>query len=81
MGCAQETLEYILDYLHREYVNPNFLEEFVGAKTENIKFKIQKKLDDAGCTPKCASHKSFGFQTLELTSCGKCEIVDDVNDV
>ena len=40
MGCAQETLEYILDYLHREYVNPNFLEEFVGARTENLKFKI-----------------------------------------
>jgi hypothetical protein len=29
MGCAQETLEYILDYLHREFVNPNYLEEFV----------------------------------------------------
>ena len=40
MGCAQETLEYILDYLHRENVNPNFLEEFVGARTENLKFKI-----------------------------------------
>ena len=21
MGCAQETFEYILDYLHREFVN------------------------------------------------------------
>jgi len=29
MGCAQETFEYILDYLHREYVNPNYLEDFV----------------------------------------------------
>ena len=42
---------------------------------------MQKKLDDFGCTPKCASHKSFGFQTMELTECSKCEHVDDVNDV
>ena len=27
------------------------------------------------------SHKSFGFQTMELTECSKCEHVDDVNDV
>ena len=37
MGCAQETLEYILDYLHREFVNPNYLEEFVKAN-KNTKF-------------------------------------------
>ncbi len=37
MGCAQETLEYILDYLHREFVNPNYLEEFVSAN-KNTKF-------------------------------------------
>jgi hypothetical protein len=40
MGCAQETLETILDYVHREYVNPNFLAEYVGAKTEALKFKL-----------------------------------------
>lgn len=69
MGCAQETLESILDYLHREYVNPNFLENYLNAKSDSQKFKIQKSLDDAGCTPKCASHTSFGFQTMELTAC------------
>lgn len=80
MGCAQETLEYILDYLHREFVNPNYLEEFVQANT-NSKFKLAKKLDDSGCTPKCASHSTFGLQTTELTSCSKCKSVDEVNDV
>jgi hypothetical protein len=80
MGCAQETLEYILDYLHREFVNPNYLEEFVQANA-NTKFQLAKKLDDSGCTPKCASHQTFGLQTMELTSCQKCHSVDEVNDV
>lgn len=29
MGCAQETLVAILDYLHREFVCPNFLESYL----------------------------------------------------
>ena len=28
MGCAQETLETILEYIHRESVCPNYLEEY-----------------------------------------------------
>ena len=80
MGCAQETFEYILDYLHREFVNPNYLEEFVKAN-KNTKFQLAKTLDDSGCTPKCASHSTFGLQTMELTSCQNCQVVDEVNDV
>ena len=28
MGCAQETLTDILAYIHREYMHPNYLEEY-----------------------------------------------------
>ena len=28
MGCAQETLTDILAYIHREYLHPNYLEEY-----------------------------------------------------
>lgn len=34
-----------------------------------------------GCTPKCASHLTFGLQTMDLTSCEKCGFVDDVNEM
>lgn len=78
MGCAQETLETVLEYIHRESVQPNYLEEYCRAED---KFSYANKLDDTGCTPTCASHKSFGFQTMELTSCHECGTVDDVNDV
>lgn len=81
MGCALETLEIILDYLHREHVKPNYLADYVGAKTGRQKFIIQNNLDDTGCTPECASHKAFGFQTLELTSCSQCLNADEVNDI
>ena len=78
MGCAQETLETILEYIHRESVCPNYLEAYCKAED---KFTFANKLDDAGCTPTCASHKSFGFQSMELTSCDKCKSVDEVYDV
>ena len=29
MGCAQETLDSILGYLHREFLHQNYLEEYV----------------------------------------------------
>lgn len=37
MGCAQETLEMILGYLHREYVCPNYLEGWVSSN-KDVKF-------------------------------------------
>ncbi len=38
MGCAQETLTDILAYIHREYLHPNYLEEYfmiTGIETED----------------------------------------------
>ena len=80
MGCAQETFEAILGFLHREYVDPNYLETYVEANDDK-KFALDNKLDDMGCTPKCASHLTFGVQTIDLTSCAQCDTVDDVADV
>lgn len=45
------------------------------------KFELDNKLDDMGCTPKCASHQTFGLVTMDLTSCEKCNFVDDINEV
>jgi hypothetical protein len=41
MGCAQETLEDILNYLHREYLSPNYLEEYL-IMNDDDKFNIDK---------------------------------------
>ena len=79
MGCAQETFEAILGFLHREYVDPNYLETYVEANDDR-RFAMDNRLDDMGCTPKCASHLTFGIQTIDLTSCQQCNIVDDVAD-
>ena len=70
----------ILGYLHREYIDPNFLDKFVPAN-KDTKFEISNKLDDMGCTPKCAAHLVFGLQTIDVTSCNQCEFVDEVNNV
>ena len=34
MGCAQETFEAILGFLHREHVDPNYLEKYVEANND-----------------------------------------------
>ena len=34
-----------------------------------------------GCQPKCAGHKTFALEMCDLTSCEKCNRVDDVNDI
>lgn len=39
MGCAQETFDLILGYLHREYIYPNYLEEHIEGDRDQ-KFKI-----------------------------------------
>ena len=79
MGCAQETFEAILGFLHREHVDPNYLEKYVEANND-AQFAMDNRLDDMGCTPKCASHATFGIQTIDLTSCIQCNIVDDIAD-
>jgi hypothetical protein len=60
MGCAQETLDMILKYLHREVIDPNYLEQWMASSKES-KFQISNRLDDMGCTPKCAAHLAFGI--------------------
>jgi hypothetical protein len=83
MGCAQETLIDILAYLHREYLHPNYLEEYfllmqdleneIDEKTaKDYQFDINSKLDDQGCTPKCPAHLTFGLDFCEISSCKKC---------
>lgn len=42
------------------------------------KFALDNKLDEMGCTPKCAAHQTFGIETTDLISCSKCRYVDDV---
>lgn len=94
MGCAEETLTDILTYLHREYMNPNYLEEYFlleqhidtdleadQKSEEEYKFHMNKLLDNAGCTPKCAAHLSFGMDFCEISKCNSCDIADDVGDV
>lgn len=70
----------ILGCIHREFIDPNFLEVYVGSNKDN-KFQLQNKLDDTGCTPKCTAHLAFGIQTLDITSCKKCKFVDEVNNI
>eukprot|EP00347_Sterkiella_histriomuscorum_P007794 403347537 len=80
MGCAQETLEDILNYLHREYLFPNYIEQYL-LMDKDSKFKLDNDLDDTGCAPKCPSHQTFGLEFCEITSCAQCKIVDDVSQL
>ena len=52
MGCAQETLEGILSYMHRECVHPanRYLEEYMESDRDG-KFEMDNHLDSLGCTP------------------------------
>jgi hypothetical protein len=77
MGDSQETFEAILGFLHREFVDPNYLQHQIEVN-EDGKFKLNNELDSMGCTPKCAAHQTFGIETTDLTSCSLCHTVDDV---
>mmetsp|Transcript_24449 Transcript_24449/g.37913 ORF Transcript_24449/g.37913 Transcript_24449/m.37913 type:complete len:89 (+) Transcript_24449:522-788(+) len=55
MGCAQETFEGILSYLHRLCVHPGYLDEAVALTTDE-KFGLDNKVDSLGCSPKCPPH-------------------------
>jgi len=55
MGDSQETLEAILGFLHREFIDPNYLERQIYMPHDS-KFAFDNKLDDLGCSPKCAAH-------------------------
>lgn len=80
MGCAQETMQDILNYLHREYCFPNYLEEYLLMDSDD-KFKIDNQLDDRGCSPKCPAHQTFGLDFCEVTNCKECGNVEDVTQV
>lgn len=80
MGCAQETLDRILGFLHREYVDPNYLDSYCSATSGETRWQIDHRLDEMGCTPKCASHLIFGIPTMDITRCDQCDLVDDVSE-
>ena len=80
MGCAQETFDRILGFLHREYVDPNYFETYCLAETGESRWQLDNRLDDTGCTPNCASHRVFGIQTTAVTRCASCDVVDDVSE-
>ena len=71
MGCAQETLEDIMNYLHREFMYPNYIEQYL-LMDKDAKFKLDNELDDSGCSPKCPSHHTFGMELCEINHCKKC---------
>ena len=50
MGCAQETFMSILSYIHREHLNPNYIEEYMQAD-KNKRFQMDENLDKKRCTP------------------------------
>lgn len=43
------------------------------------KFKIDNSLDDTGCSPKCASHQTFGLEFCEITMCDKCKSTEAIS--
>ena len=61
MGCAQETFEKIMNFLHREYVDPNYLVSFCRATRGEDRWQMGNRLDEMGCTPHCAAHSVFGI--------------------
>ena len=70
-----------MGFLHREYVDPNYLERYCQATSGETRWQLDNKLDDMGCTPKCASHQVFGIQTMDIVKCDPCDLVDDVSEV
>lgn len=48
-------MEGILNYMHREYLYPNYLEQYFLMDKDG-KFRMDADLDDTGCSPKCPAH-------------------------
>ena len=70
MGCAQEALEGILSYIHRDYTHPTneYLEEYMASDADG-KFNMDNMLDEQGCAPKCAVHLTFGIELCDIVQC------------
>ena len=60
MEDCQNAFQMILEFLHRETVEPNYLEDYIQANKDG-QFKMDSKLDRMGCEPTCAAHSSFGI--------------------
>ena len=80
MGCAQETFEAILSYLHREYVEPNYLEAYIKAD-KDLKFKMDNELDEKGCSPHCAPHHTFGIEACDMVQCLTCGSIGQIREI
>jgi hypothetical protein len=78
MGCALETFEEILNYLHRESIMPKFFSAY-KADTETLS-KIEQECDDTGCSLNCVAHKNFGLEFGELLYCESCSTVNEVQN-
>jgi hypothetical protein len=80
MGCAEEAFTEILRLMHREHIYPSYVEDYVQLENKNDRFQLGNALDDTGCTPKCASHLTFGLETCDLEMCDTCQIIDGISN-
>ena len=58
----------ILSYLHREHLNPNYIEDYMKAD-KNKRFEMDEQLDKKRCTPLCSSHETFGIEHCDIIEC------------
>lgn len=65
MGCALETMEEILAYLHRESIVPNYLKDLHHKNEGEVRSK-EEEIDNQGCTPRCVAHTTFGIDLVEM---------------
>ena len=42
---------------------------------------MNNELDNAGCSPKCPAHLTFGMDFCEISYCTACNIADDVSEI
>ena len=58
----------ILSYLHREHINPNYVEDYIKAD-KNGRFLMDEQLDKQQCQNKCSSHLTFGIEYADIIEC------------
>ena len=78
MACAQETLEEILRYLHKDNIKPNYYEKYCE-KPKKLK-KKEEEFEETGCSGKCVAHHTFGIDVAESLICENCHSVEDVQN-
>lgn len=74
-GCAQETFQEVMAYLHRESKRPDYLEQclkFNSDANSEARFRYDNMLDDDPCQPTCIAHTTFGLQLCEIVTCTAC---------